>query len=102
MITYKHLEIIHIFVYIYIYVHIYIYDYIVFMDIHGVYKPTELSFEGTDPCHFFSHLYGAVRPLDRWTSCRQVKLNSRFEFPRKLDLSPFAPDAGARLGRNFF
>lgn len=23
-----------------------------------------------------------------------VKLNSRFEFPRKLDLSPFAPDAG--------
>ena len=27
----------------------------------------------------------------------EVKLNSRFEFPRKLDLSPFIPDAGRTM-----
>ena len=35
----------------------------------------------------------AGSPAQSW--CRQVKLNSRFEFPRRLDLSQFAPGAGS-------
>ena len=36
----------------------------------------------------------AIEALEAYAWQRQVKLNSRFEFPRRLDLSKFAPGAG--------